>query len=352
MRKLVTVRRVSAVHPIPGADAIECATVDGWSVVASKGQFAAGDACVYFEIDCVLPVRPEFEFLRSRCYVKRDWVEGMRLRTSKFRGQISQGLVMEPAKLGIDPNTPSDVDLAEVLGVVKWDPPVPAELGGAVRGHMPSFIRKTDQERCQNLGDAIFGENADASWEVSIKLDGTSMTVYQNGSDMGVAGRNYDFALDVPNPNAFIQVTKAMQLHYAIAILNRNVAIQGELMGPNIQGNREALKRATFFVFDIFDIDKQCYFSPKERCEFVRSIRSVQSKLGVPEDDWLRHVPVIHECVTLDFLGLKSVTDLLAYAEGPSMNEAVTREGLVFKRCDGGFSFKAISNKFLLSQKD
>ncbi|MGZ7204990.1 hypothetical protein ACXWOS_11120, partial [Streptococcus pyogenes] len=41
-------------------------------------------------------------------------------------------------------------DLTELLGVVKWDPPLPASLGGTARGNFPSFIYKTDQERIQN----------------------------------------------------------------------------------------------------------------------------------------------------------------------------------------------------------
>lgn len=47
MRKLVTVRTVDAIRPIPGADAIECAIVEGWTVVIKKGEFAVGDRCVF-----------------------------------------------------------------------------------------------------------------------------------------------------------------------------------------------------------------------------------------------------------------------------------------------------------------
>ena len=48
---------------------------------------------------------------------------------------------------------------------------------------------------------------------------------------------------------------------------------------------------------------------------------------------------------------LVTISDLLDFAEGKSLNHPI-REGLVFKRMDGQFSFKAISNKFLLKEKD
>lgn len=173
MRKLATIRKIADIQPIEGADAIEVATVDGWKVVVKRGEFNVGDLCVYFEIDSVLPIRPEFEFLRKGCYVKKDWLiteqnptgEGFRLRTIKLLGQISQGLVIPletvPEK-GItrafrfyDENgvhhrvvSHEGEDVTDVIGVVKWDPPLPAQLSGRAKGNFPSFIPKTDQERC------------------------------------------------------------------------------------------------------------------------------------------------------------------------------------------------------------
>jgi hypothetical protein len=43
---------------------------------------------------------------------------------------------------------------------------------------------------------------------------------------------------------------------------------------------------------------------------------------------------------------------MLQYAEGKSMlNDKTEREGVVVRSMDGTISFKAISNKFLLSEK-
>src|ERR1022692_2598024 len=95
MRKLATIRQISNLLPIPGADRIEVATIDGWKVVVNKGTHVIGELVVYFEIDSFLPIRDEFEFLRKSSYKKMaDEVEGFRLRTISLRKQISQGLVM------------------------------------------------------------------------------------------------------------------------------------------------------------------------------------------------------------------------------------------------------------------
>lgn len=84
-RKLVTIQRVTDVLPIEGADAIECIKVLGWYLVSKKGEFFPGDLCVFFEVDSILPEHEVFEFMRSRKF---------RVKTQKFRGQISQGLAL------------------------------------------------------------------------------------------------------------------------------------------------------------------------------------------------------------------------------------------------------------------
>lgn len=47
MRKLATIRTIADIKPIEGADSIECAIVDGWTVVVKKGEFKVGETAVY-----------------------------------------------------------------------------------------------------------------------------------------------------------------------------------------------------------------------------------------------------------------------------------------------------------------
>ena len=55
IRKLASIRKISEILPIEGADRIELAIVDGWQVVCQKGLYTPGSLAVYFEIDSFVP---------------------------------------------------------------------------------------------------------------------------------------------------------------------------------------------------------------------------------------------------------------------------------------------------------
>jgi RNA ligase (TIGR02306 family) len=358
LRKLVSVRRIAALTPIEGADLIETATVDGWKLVVKKGEFNVGDLCAYFEIDCFLPESdPRYAFLMNKGVREFEGVRGHRLRTVKLRGQISQGLAL-PINLFFEDFIGSDEDegqelsefftpgteLTKLLGIKKWEAAIPAELAGQVKGVFPSFIRKTDQERCQNLINEIFVENKGARYEVSTKLDGSSVTIYHRDGELGVCSRNLELKVNDENKdNALVRALFDNLFNVSLPAIGRNLALQGEIMGPGIQGNREQLKKAQFFIFDIFDIDRGEYLAPAERHEIVERLRATWPQV--------EHVPVMYTDISLEELGIEDVDGLLQFTEGPSLNHAI-REGLVFKRVNGGFSFKAISNTYLAKEKD
>ena len=94
MRKLASIQRVWKIEPIEGADRIELAHVLGWQCVVNKGQFQPMDIAVYFEIDSFLPIRDEFEFMRSSSYKKTDIMgEGFRLRTIQFSRTVAESMI-------------------------------------------------------------------------------------------------------------------------------------------------------------------------------------------------------------------------------------------------------------------
>ena len=345
MRKLVTVRTVDAVRPIPGADAIECAIVEGWTVVTKKGEFAAGDRGVFFEIDAFLPLDdPRFAFLEKSA-ITWNGKRGVRLRTMKLRGQISQGLILPLSRFAeIDALALADPalrqrDWAELFGVGKWEPVIPACLSGDVEGAFPAFIAKTDQERIQNLPEVLAAHDGQ-SFEVTVKLDGSSMTVFHNAGALGVCGRNWQLR-ETPG-NSLWRVARQDRLLEALATQGRNLALQGEIVGEGIQGNPEKLRGQAFHVFDVFDIDRGTYCGMEERNAVIDVLRVLGATV--------RTVPLL-EVTTLERFG-GSTAEVLAYAEGPSLNPDTQREGVVFKRLDGGLSFKAISNSYLLKHSD
>jgi RNA ligase (TIGR02306 family) len=343
-RKLATIRRIADISPIEGADKIELVTVDGWKVVVAKDVgHKVGNLVVYCEIDSFLPIKDEFEFLRKSSYKKMvDGTEGFRLKTIKLRGQVSQGLILPINVLPITQfasghNLPEGMDVTEMLGIVKYEPPIPAELAGKVKGMFPSFLHKTDEERVQNLTSEYeeWKIQSKHQFYVTEKLDGSSATFYVNDGVFGVCSRNLE--LLETEGNTFWKVARELDLENKMKSVGRNICFQGELIGEGIQGNPYKIKGQTVKFYTGFDIDKQI------RISFVNFVVMLQ------EMD-LGYVPVLNQ--GFGFQLPETVGDMLNYAEGKSaLNSDTEREGVVVRSMDGTISFKAISNKFLINEK-
>lgn len=343
-RKLASIRKINNIKPIEGADAIECAVVDGWEVVVKKGEYLPGDIIIYCEIDCWIPADIAPFLSKGKEPREFNGIKGERLKTIKLRGQLSQGLILPFSLIreisDIIPNIGDDV--SEILNITKWERPLPSCLYGLARGNFPSFIRKTDQERIQNLDLNDLFRDFSVAWEVTEKLDGSSMTVYFNDGVFGVCSRNLELKLEGNENNAFIQAAIKYDLENKLRNYGRNIALQGELIGGNIQGNPYKLTEYQYRVYDVYDIDNQKYLSTFNRYEILKIINFND----------VNHVPIIG--LPNVFRNIPTMEYLLKYAEGKSILHFETeREGLVFKRYDdGNISFKIISNKFLLKGGD
>lgn len=355
MRRLATIRKIDEINPIEGADAIEVATVGGWKVVVKKGEYSAGDLAVYFEIDSWIPYELA-PFLSNPDRGPREFegVKGERLRTIKLRGQISQGLLLPITTLKSFiteyqqyHDLIEDDDVTDILGILKYERPMNAQLAGMAKGNFPSFIPKTDEERVQNLKKQLEKwKDTNETFEVTEKYDGSSMTVFfrdnaldEDGNiidEFGVCSRNLQ--LKETEGNSFWEAANKLQLREKMSWIKRNFAIQGELVGEGIQGNKYKLVGREFFVFRMYDIDAGKYLldgARKELCEI----------LG------LRHVAPLGYITFNEFT---SIDGLLEFAEGKSVLNAKTeREGVVFKNTvNPELHFKAISNRFLLKNGD
>jgi RNA ligase (TIGR02306 family) len=342
MRKMATIRKIDSLRPIPGADAIECAIVGGWTCVVKKGEYTAGDLAVYCEIDSFIPSTIAPFLTKPGHYAKTfEGVEGERLRTMKLRGQLSQGLLLPLKELygplrGLN-NHFEGQDVSENLGITKYEAPIPASLAGEVKGMFPSMIPRTDQERIQNLSVELEEwKSQGLSWEVTEKLDGSSMTVYIIDGEIGVCSRNLDLKRNEDN-----SLWRAAIKHKLEEKLEGygNIAIQGELVGNGIQGNIYKMRDQDFYVYDVYDIDAGRYFTPADRKTFVQALDLLHCP--VFKSDWM--------------LTTESVADLLHRAEGKSVMGDINgpeQEGLVYKCNEKQLSFKAISNKFLMKHGD
>ena len=331
-RKLATIRKINDISNIEHADTLCVYHIDGWKVVDKIGKFAKDSLIIFLEVDSFVPTEIA-PFLTKAGHEPKEYegVKGERLRTVKLRGQLSQGLLL-PISI-LPTNTVIEVgnDVTDTLGIVKWERPISPQLYGQAKGSFPSFLRKTDQERVQNIGRTL-ESYINETFEVTIKLDGSSCTIFVKDEDDGVCSRNLE--LKQNEDNAFWRIALDYDIHKKIRAYGKNIAVQGELIAPNIQGNYEKVNKPEFYVFDVFDIDRQEYMLPKERQEFCKL-------LDIP------HVPIVDKSLAM----IDNVDKLLDMAEGDGMNKGVKREGLVFKHNNSEFSFKAISNSYLLKEK-
>lgn len=351
MRKLATIRRIDDIQPIEGADTIECATIDGWKVVAQKGIYNVGDLAVYFEIDSWIPhdIAP---FL-SKGKEPREYngVKGERLKTIRLRGQLSQGLLLPvhnddtgaylmvmDSEYGEYSVTVSEGDnVTDELKIIKWEAPIPACLAGKVRGNFPTAVPKSNQERCQNLKkDIAKWKDEGVLWELTEKCEGSSATYYlDDDGEFHVCSRNLDLERD--ENNTFWKMAIAYDLENKMKEQNlHGVAIQSELIGEGVQKNYYGIKGHDIRVYDIYDT-------------FTGDYVDSDTRQQTAHDLGLKHVPMI----AIDYQIDTDVDGLLQLAEGKSeINPSVEREGIVFKSMDGKHSFKSISNKFLLKTKN
>ena len=349
-------RTIGAISPIEGADKIELARVDGWNVVVRKGAFKPGDQCVYFEIDSWVSVEDErFEFLKKMGAKKAiDGVERFRIKTIRFRGQISQGLA-----LSADMFTESELNnLNEELDVIKYERQEPVHADAA--GNYPPFMQKTDEKRIQNIYYDVKdrGDYKNTLFYPTIKIDGTSIQVaYIRPDSPHLMNLEEDKYISCEDGGQFLLLSRNLMLKpkadgtemAAIAKANVleklkqisdelgvSVAIRGEFSGPGIQGNPERLAEFTYFPYGLLDIDNQEQIS-WEKCLELFGKYNVKNVVKNIEDPF----KVFSRFSTID--------DILKYADGKGMR-ADRREGIVFKGVMNGryISFKVISNKWLL----
>jgi len=342
-RKLASVQRVFNIESIEGADRIELAYVLGWKCVVNKDTFRPMDLGVYFEIDSFLPIRPEFEFLRTSSYRKTDIMgEGFRLRTQKFKGQISQGLLLPLSKF---PEIPADtepgMDVTELLGVRKWEIEEKATTGGTVIGTLPYDIPHTDETRVQAEPELIKAFSG-LEYYITTKMDGSSHSIGIDENGFHVTGHNYEYKDD--GSSSFYNLVKERGYYEKMdAFMKENnldtLTIQGELCAPGIQQNRLRLTKPEWYVFTIRENGKRVG---------LRRMQEICDALGmitVPVEETDTDLPSKYP----------TVESLLLRADGDYPNGG-KKEGIVIRPVEpvystliaADLSMKVVSNKYLM----
>lgn len=354
-RKLAHIEKIDWISPIKGKDRIVLAGILGWTVIVQKADYNVGDKCIFCEIDSVFPEKPEFEFLKSKKY---------RIRTMKMGGVLSQGICFPLSMLPEGKYEIGD-DVTELMGITQYEGTMDVEktddtevqefklpafmrkwkwlrklIGPEMkRSGFPAFVSKTDEVRIQN---APYFLEMDCKFVATEKVDGQSGTFTlrrEKGKHFWNRDK-YDFAVCSRNQrkkkkdnSSYWKVAERYKLEKVLHKLIGNhewVAIQGECVAPNVQGNKYKVKTADLYVFNLI--------YPTGRVGSLEAAKLV-------EKHGLKFVPVIEEAVNLKGM---TVAEVLEYATGTSKLYDTLREGVVFRSQDGSQSFKAVSPDFLI----
>ena len=175
---------------------------------------------------------------------------------------------------------------------------------------------------------------------ISLKLDGTSCTFIIDPKDgeFHACGRNYSYK-QTPE-HAFWKVNDRYRIKAGLESFGGEIALQGEIVGPGIRGNKLGLKEVDFYVFTVVNT------ATRTRLPLDEALAAAAA-LGVP------FVPVLERGGSFAY----SLSDLLDKAKGryrdhfPTAKERQEREGIVVRSLCGSISFKAINNDFLLAEQ-
>lgn len=409
-RELCYIVTIDAIEPIEGSDNCEAAIVGGWRVMTRKETFKPGNMAVYFEIDSKVPEKEPFKFLEKKHYKvktqkytfggKGNFIsQGLLMALSDFpdifeedhvsnMGWVYKGVkceynIVEPGQfltkmlnvkysVAEDNKRKSSVDkyskmrarhqklfrkskLVQWLWDRQWGKKVLFFFLGKKKDKRgwPSWVRKTDEERCQNLPQLFPGDST--KWIVTEKIDGssTTFTYKRRGKDKGfyVCSRNVCF--DTPekadkcyyDTNIYLEMAEKYNIEENLKnILEKFggdydfVTLQGETYGEGVQKRTYGLDGHDFMAFNLIfgnDIDDQ------DRLYSI-GMKAILNEYGIPS------VPILETSYQLP----ATCDNLLEYADGESKIDGKTREGIVLRTYDGNNSFKAVSNKFLLEYKE
>lgn len=282
--------------------------------------------------------------------------------------------VLEDCRYGIE----------QFINVTKYERPDERNGGtGAgkakVAGNFPIVVPKTDEERIQNVFGKFKQTMQGVPFRKSLKLDGSSQTIafFNNpdffvdkvddevvqwdeesqelkvievkpypfqweSSQVVVCSRNLALKFD-ENASFWKAALKddiPARLKKYCEDHDRQLALQGECMGPGIQGNREELEEHEFFCFRIWDVDNQNFLDDADFLE-------VTSTLGIN---------IVPQGEIVNFFDVyDTIKDALESADHASIKHPIA-EGDVYKstvKVNGQtVHFKVINNKFLLKCED
>jgi len=325
--------------PHPNADLLELAQVGLFRAVVGKGQYQTGDYALYIPEQALVPEELLIEMNLSG---KLAGSLHNRVKAIRLRGELSQGIVCTPkAVVGLDlaQSAADGFDFAEMLGITKWIPEIPANMGGEVFA-APRILHWVEIDNVKAHPDLFVpGEPVQASEKAhgtccvcSVDLSASDPSEAFLVSSKGLGGHNLGL---VENPDnlywrALRQHEVEAKARALISLLEdqrttdapyqiMRLGIFGEVYGAGVQDLTYGINSRNtpgYAVFDIYveSAQESSYWLDQDE------VRELCARVGLPM------VPTLYE-------GPYDYETLAALAEGETVlgEGRHLREGLVVR---------------------
>lgn len=364
----------------PNADALEIAKVRGYQSIVRKGQYDTGDLAVYIPEQSLVP-----EWVLRRLNLWDDekgkgglaGKQGDRVKPIKLRGVLSQGLIfpLEKGEMHLEEdwavpcysftnNEGEDwavfngQDVTDLLGITKWEPPIPAQMSGEVVNLHGKTI-KYDIENVKNYPEIVDSLiNLGIPCQITEKLHGTWCCFGIWPEDLhdeipykrvivtskGLSGKGLAFKnVSANDNNIYLRMFKKMfpterefsrKLKYLAGEVSGPIYFVGEIFGKGIQDLTYGLNDMQFRLFDIFS------GKPFEGGYYpTDDIETVIDSMELP----FEKVPVLYE-------GPLTWDIIQQYTDGiDNITNTHMREGIVIRTLDREYTSPTIGRVILKS---
>ncbi len=246
--EMAWIGKVINIESIKNADSIElvtadCGSIGKWLSVCRKGSLKVGELCTVFLPDTLIPLDlPGMEFMsRTNGVVKM----------SRFKGVPSEVVIMPNLTTSLEYGLPVGLE----LGVTKYYEPIPNEMIGTAIGSLPHRIPRTKEPMFQKAS-RIIEQMRDMSLIVTTKMPGYSCTVYNYDGNFGVCSRRWELS---DGDNIYWNTARKLELD---KYLPSGFAVQMEIYGPGILGNRAGVDEVTGAIYNFYSFERGDYLEP------------------------------------------------------------------------------------------
>ena len=347
MRQLVTVQKIHNIRPIEGRDRVDVASVLGWEVIVGKGVYQENEYVCFAEIDSVFPKHEIFSDLERFKYRIKSFKVNTKDGAIYGQGYCLPLTILEHFDKEYPREYQIGEDITDLIGVVKYEPPIDYSEGDS-KGTFPTkFIPKTDETRLQSKLE-VLDELKGKPYVIRQKADGQSSTflIAPDTNEYLVCSRS--LSKKSPEESGKESTFWTVSKKYDIEKMLReypDYAIQGEIVGGKIQGNKMGINGLELRVFNIYKLSERRYLNHDEFESMFEKFKTISPKLEqckiIEIGDNFNHT---YE--SLLELAIHKY-DSGKWAEGIVIRSQIEQYSLALK--ESRLSFKLINPEFLCS---